>query len=363
MIASSTALTYKGKLVDARQVGRELGVRYVLEGSVRQSGHRVRMNVQLIDAEAGGHLWAERFDADRRNLAEAADEITGCLAWTLNLELVEAVGRRIDQERALDPDTHDLAMRGWALFYRPLSAATLQDAQWAFEQALDLDPQSVGAKIGLATVLATIMLEGWSISPREEQARVEGLLAEGFAHGANNPMAYHAMAMLRRSQNRLTEARIAAERSVALDRNNSAALYELGVTRMYLGQPEVGIPHIEKAIRLSRRDPRVSAMQYGLGRCHMLLGHLDQAIELFYRVRAASPGYWDVHMWLAAALGLKGDLDTAKAELAEARRLKPEIDSLARWRAHQPWIAVQQYWTLRENTLNVGLRRAGFPEE
>ena len=362
VIASSTAFTYKGKPVDAKQVGRELGVRYVLEGSVRQSGHRVRMNVQLIDAETGGHLWAERFDADRRNLTEAADEITGCLAWTLNLELVEAVGRRIEQERGMDPDAHDLAMRGWALFYRPLSAAALQDAQRAFEQALDLDPQSVGARIGLATVLATMMLEGWSISPLEEQARVEGLLAEVFAHGANDPMAYHAMAMLRRSQNRLTEARIAAERSITLDHNNSAALYELGVTRMYLGQPEVGIPHIEKAIRLSRRDPRVVAMQYELGRCHMLLGHLDQAIELFNRVRAASPGYWDVHMWLAAALGLKGDLDTAKAELAEARRLKPEINSLARWRAYQPWIAVQQYWALRENTLNVGLRRAGFPE-
>lgn len=141
-----------------------------------------------------------------------------------------------------------LPCAGWALFYRPLSAAALQDAQRAFEQALDLDPQSVGARIGLATVLATMMLEGWSISPLEEQARVEGLLAEVFAHGANDPMAYHAMAMLRRSQNRLTEARIAAERSITLDHNNSAALYELGVTRMYLGQPEVGIPHIEKAI-------------------------------------------------------------------------------------------------------------------
>ena len=361
VIARCTAFTYKGKPVDAKQVGRELGVRYVLEGSVRQSGHRVRMNVQLIDAETGGHLWAERFDADRRNLAEASDEITGRLAWTLNLELVEAVGRRIEQERAVDPDTHDLAMRGWVLFYRPPLAATLQDAQQSFEQALDLDPQSVGARIGLAMVLVTMMLEGWSISLLEEQARAEGLLAEVFAHGQNDSMAYHAMAMLRRSQNRLTEARIAAERAVALDHNNSAAVYELGVTHMYLGQPEMGIPHMEKAIRLSPRDPRVSAMQYGLGRCHMLLGHLDQAIELFNRVSAASPWYWDVHMWLAAALGLKGDLDTAKAELTEARRLKPEIDSLARWRAYQPWIGVQQYWALRENTLNIGLRRAGFP--
>ena len=154
VIACSTAFTYKGKQVDAKQVGRELGVRYVLEGSVRQSGHRVRMNVQLIDAETGGHLWAERFDADRRNLAEAADEIIGCLARTLNLELVEAVGRRIEQERAVEPDTHDLAMRGWALFYRPRLTATLQDARRLSSGRSISTHNPSDARIGLATVLA-----------------------------------------------------------------------------------------------------------------------------------------------------------------------------------------------------------------
>ncbi len=363
VIACSTAFTYKGKLVDVKQVGRELGVRYVLEGSVRRSGHRVRMNVQLIDAETGGNLWVERFDADRRNLVEAADEITGCLARTLNLELVQDAGRRIEQEMATDPDAHDLMMRGWALFYRPRSAATLHDAQQVFERALALDPPSIGARIGLATVLAAAIIEGWSSSPLDDQARVEDLLGEVFARRANDAMAHLAMAVLRRSQSRLTEARIDAERAVALDRNNSAALYELGLAYMYLGEPGAGIPHLEKAIRLSPRDPLVSAMQYGLGRCHLFLGHLDHAIELFNRVRSGGPRFWDVYMWLAGALGLKGDLDGARAELAEARRLKPEIDSLARWRVHQPWADVPQYQALREQTLNFGLRRAGFPED
>ncbi len=362
VIACSTAFTYKGKSVDVKQVSRELGVRYVLEGSVWRSGSRVRMNVQLIDAETGGHVWAERFETDRGNLAEAEDEIIGRLARTLNLELVEAVGRRIEQEGADAPDARDLVMRGWALFYRPRSAATLQDARRAFEQAYELDAQSVEARIGLATVLAATMLEGWSNSLPNDQARVEELLGEIFARGANDSMAHHAMAMLRRSQNRLTEARIEAERAVALDHNNSAALYQLGLAHMYLGQPEAGIPHVEKAIRLSPRDPRVSAMQYGLGSCHLLLGHFDQAIELFDRVRAASPRFWDVHMWLAGALGLKGDLDGAKAELGEARRLKPEVNSLARWRTCQPWTINPEYRELCEKTLNVGLSGAGFPE-
>jgi TolB-like protein len=173
VIACSTAFTYKGKRLDVKQVGRELGVRYVLEGSVRRSGDRVRLNVQLIDADTGGHLWAERFETDRRNLSEAQDEIVGRLARTLNLELVEAAGRRIEQERTVDPDTHDLVMRWWTWFYRPRSATTLEDAQRAFERALARDPQAVEARIGLATVLTAAILEGWSRSMLDDQTRAE----------------------------------------------------------------------------------------------------------------------------------------------------------------------------------------------
>jgi adenylate cyclase len=363
VIACSTALTYKGKPVDVRQIGRELGVRYVLEGSVRQSGGRFWINVQVIDAETGGHVWAERFDTDRRSPAEAEDEITGRLARTLKLKLVEDVNRRIEQERAIDPDPHDLALRGWALFYRPRSVTTLQEAQEAFESALKRQPQSIDARIGLATVLVTALLEGWSSAPQQDQARVEQLLTEVFARGADDSMAHHAMGLLRRTQNRLKEARIEAERAVALDRHNSAALYQLGLAFLYLGHPEVAVPHVEKAIRLSPQDPLVSAMHYGLGQCRLLLHHLDQATELFERVRAASPEDCDVRLWLAGALGLKGDLEGASAELAEAKRLKPEIDSPARWGACEPWITNPEYRALREKTLNLGLRRAGFPEE
>ena len=361
VIARSTAFSYKGKSADVRQIGRELGVNYLLEGSVRRSESRIRINVQLIDAETGGHVWAERFGTDRQKLAEAEDEIIGRLARTLNLELVEAIGRRIEREKPANPDARDLVMRGWAWFHRPRSEANLEEAQQAFEQALTLDSQSIEARVGLATVLAGTALEGWSRSLAADQARVEKLLTEVFRRGANHSVAHYAMTMLRRSQKRLTEARIEAERAVALDHNNSAALYELGLAHMYLGEPEAAIPHIEKAIRLSPRDPFVSAMYYGLGRCHLFHGQLAGAIELFERVRAERPRYWDVHMWLAGAFALNGDLDGARAALAEARRLRPEIDSLARWREYQPWIAVPHYRALREQTLYVGLRRAGFP--
>ena len=362
VIACSTAFTYKGKSVDVKQVGRELGVRYVLEGSVRRLGSRVRMNVQLLDAETGGHVWAERFDIDRRKSRGSRGRDHRLPCPDLEPRTRRECGPPDRAGKGHYPDAHDLAMRGWALFYRPWSAAILQGAQRAFERAFELDPQSVEARIGLATVLAASIIEGWSAALPDDQAQVEELLGEVFARGSNDAMAHLATAMLRRSQHRLIDARIEAERAVALDHNNSAALYELGLTYMFLGQPETGIAHIEKAIRLSPRDPRVSAMQYGLGRCHLLLGHLDQAIELFDRVRAATPRLWDVRLWLAGALGLRGDLDGARAELTEAQGLKPEIGSLTQWAAHQSWIVNPEYRELSAKTLNVGLRQAGFPE-
>jgi adenylate cyclase len=153
VIARSTAFTYKGKAVDVRQVARELGVRYVLEGSVRRMGERVQVNVQLIDGDTGSHVWADRFETNRRDLAEAQSEITGRLARTLNLELAEAVGRRVEQGRAGNPDARDFVMRGWAWWYRRMSPAHRQEAQRAFERALEMDPHSIEARIGLATIL------------------------------------------------------------------------------------------------------------------------------------------------------------------------------------------------------------------
>src|SRR5712671_4639864 len=178
VIARTTAFSYKGKPVDVKQVGRELGVRYVLEGSVRRAGDQVQVNAQLIDTETGAHLWANRFDTNRQNLPVAQNEITGRLARTLHLELGEAVGRRIEQEKAVDPDARDFAMRGWALFYRPFSVANRREARRAFEQALEIDPRSVEARIGIALVLATDVGDGWSTSIEQDKARTEQLLLE-----------------------------------------------------------------------------------------------------------------------------------------------------------------------------------------
>jgi adenylate cyclase len=171
------------------------------------------------------------------------------------------------------------------------------------------------------------------------------------------------MGMLCRSQGALTEAQIELERAVALDRNYGHAAYQLGLVLAFRGQPAAAIPYVEKAIRLSPHDPNLGVFLAVLGACHLLLGHVDRATDLLRRARAANPRYWYIHFWLAGALGFKGDLDEARAALANAMELKPEVSSQTQYRTQHPWEIDPAYRALRAKTLDVGLRRAGFPDE
>ena len=362
VIARNTAFTYKGKAVDVKQIGRDLGVRYIIEGSVRRLGDQVQINVQLIDAETGAHVWADRFDTDRANFAEAQREITGRLARSLDLQLLEAESNRIGQDRAIDPDARDLVMRGWARFYRSQSVQNLDEARQAFERALEIDPRSVQARIGIAASLMSKLFGGSSSSVRQDQERAEKLLLEALERDPNNPVAHWTMGMLRRSQNRLTEAKVEEETGITLDRN-SRSYAQLGYILEELGEPEAAIPNLEKAIRLNPHDPNIWAPYAGLGVCQLLLSHVDQAIDLLTRARAANPRIWIIHFWIAGAFGLQGKLAEAKAALAEALQLKPEVNSLAAYRTHRPWDANPQFTALADKTLYAGLRRAGFPDE
>jgi adenylate cyclase len=363
VIARTTAFTYKGKSVGVKRVGRELGVRYVLEGSVRRTGDQIQVNVQLVDAESGAHVWADRFDTDCRNLAEAQSEITGRLGRTLNLELVEQASRRIEQEKTVDPDARDLVIRARALVHRPAAIAIREEARRLFERALEIDPGSIDAKIGLADLLVATIKVGWSNSVQQDQARAEQLLVEVLERDAFSASAHDQLGELRRFQNRLAEAQIEFETAIALDPNNLGAFFHLGMNLMFLGRPQEGIPLDWKAIRLNPHHQAAAAPIYwALGHSHLLLGDVDEAIDLLRKARTLNPRYWFIPLSLASALGLRGDLDEAKTVLAEATKLKPELNSLARWRYNSP-AGSPEYWELWEKTAAVGLRRVGFPDE
>ena len=363
VIARNTAFTYKGKSVDAKQVGRELGVRYVIEGSVRQTNDQVQVNVQLIDAESGAHLWADRFETDHANLAKAQNEITGRLARTLNLELTEAVSRRVERDGLVNPDAHDFLMRGWASYYRPVSPTIRQEALRAFERALEVDPQSVEARIGIGTVLVDDMVLRFSSSRKQDAARADQVLGEALERETNHSMAYFAMGVLRRVQNRLADSQIELETAIALDRNNARAFQQLGLTLMWLGQPEAAIPQIERAIRLNPHDPNIASYYWALGSSNLIAGRVDDALNLLNKARAANSRLFFIHLWLAAPLALRGDLAEARTALAESMKLKPDINSLLQWRAESPWYTNAQFMARAEKTLYAGLRQAGFSDE
>ena len=151
--------------------------------------------------------------------------------------------------------------------------------------------------------------------------------------------------------------------AIDLDQSNSWAYYRLGVTLMYLGQPKAGIPYIEKAMRLNPSHPNIGHYYWGLGACDLLLGHVDEAVELLRKARAANPRLYNVHEWLAGALALKGDLDEARMALAEMLKIKPDLTSIQAVRIHYPWITNPEHLALRQQTIDLGLRRAGLPDE
>ena len=365
VIARTTASTYKGKPIDVRQVSRDLGVRYVLEGSVRRQGDRVLVNMQLLDGESGTHIWADRFDTDRRNLAAAQSEITTRVARMLHVELVRDASHRIEQEHAANPDARDLVMRARALLTQGLSPAVHREALDLLERAFALDPASVDGRILMASVLVSGIIDGFSGSAKEDLARAEQLIGEALERDRYRSWTHAVMGMLRRAQGRWPEAKVEFETAIALDPNNAMATRQLGQTVLIQGNPEAAIPYIEKAIRLDPRSPGLFVAYVNLARSHLYLGRPDEAVDLYKKARALNPSIWYVRLGLAGVLGLRGDIDEAKNEIIEAAKLKPAVDSIARYRA----ISVTQgfdhprYQELAERTTYTGLRRAGFPEE
>jgi tetratricopeptide (TPR) repeat protein len=269
----------------------------------------------------------------------------------------------VEDKDVVDPAARELILRGWAAYYLTYSPVRWQEARHDFERALELDSRSSEARIGLASILATKLADGWSPVLQEDIPRAEHLLSEAVDRGVSNRTAAHVtLGLLRQMQNRLSEAQTEFEAAISLDPNNPRTYLHLGETLLYLGQPEAGIPPLEQAIRLRPDDANIAITHWALGVCHLLLGRVDQAIDLLQRARAANARLWVPYFYLAGAYGMKGDLARARSALAESLRLKPALQSLARMRAENAWLSSPQYWALQEATLNVGLRRAGFPD-
>ena len=360
VIAGNTASSYKAKPVDAQVVGRQLNVRYLVQGSVQQIEDQVRVNAQLIDGENGKHLWADRFDTARTK--DEQNYITARLVRALKSALVIDGNQRISQKDLADLQTEDLIVRGRAAMTRPISRENYEIALGYFERALALDPCSVDAQVGTAGTLLANIADGWSSSPEWDRDRAERLITKAVSENPNNATARAVRGILRRLQNRLTESRLELETAVALEPNLAASHCQLGYTLLCLGEPQAAIAMIERGIRLGPLEMHMPASHSMLGFCHLLLGSTDRALEFLRRACGDNARLYYVHLGMAAAFGLKNDLHHARAALAEAIKIRPEVNSLARLRATHAWITNERHTELATQTIYAGLLRAGLPE-
>jgi len=270
-----------------------------------------------------------------------------------------------DDEEVADPGARELIMKGWALYRLPYTLARWQEARRDFERALELDSRSSGARIGLAAILSTKLADSWSPVLQEDIPQAEQLLREALETSSvsNQAVAHFTLGILRQMQTRLPEAQKEFEIALSLDSNNARSYFHRGETLLYLGQPAAAIPSLEKAIQLDPNAPNAAFAHWALGTCQLLLGRVDQAIDLLRTALDTNARVWVPYFYLAGALGLQGDLEKARSALAESIGLKPAIRSLDRMRAENSWLINPQYWALQEKTLNVGLRQAGLPDQ
>ena len=358
VIGRNTAFTYKGRHVDLKQIGRELGVRYVLEGSVQRGASRMRINVQLIDAETGNHLWAERFDKPIADLFDMQDEIGARLANQLGTELVTAEARRA--ARAPHPDSMDLYFQGMASVNRGSDPVNLSQAREFFEQALCLDAGNVEAMVGTAFVDA---MRGTSMLTGDRTARLmaaETTLAKVLAYMPNHAMAHCLMGVVQIFTKRAAQGIAECERALALDRNLATAYAWIGLGKCYLGRAEETEAYVMNAFRLSPRDNRAFSWMNTAGVAQSYLAADEAAAYWFKRSietnRNVAPF---VHFFLAAALAHLGRIEEARASVQAGLALDPNF-TLAHFHASSP--TDNPTCLAQRARIAEGMRKAGLPE-
>jgi len=359
VIARNTAFTFKGKPVDVKKLGHELNVRYVLEGSVQRGGNRLRVNVQLIDAETGNHLWAERFDKPVVDLFDMQDEIVSRLANALDAELIAAEARRA--ERALNPDAMDLVFQGRAWYNKGLTPDHLAQARHFFDRAMALEPENIEAMVGLAAVdvsaVGIFASEEWST----RFPAAEMLLTKALSLAPNHAFAHGYLGLLHMYTKRAAQGIADCENALALDRNLAGAHALIGYAKFLIGRSAETEAHVNEALRLSPRDHFAHRwfLWVAIAKAHLNLD--NEAIIWVRRSLEANRNHSVAHFQLAAVLARLGELEQARAALQEGLALDPSF-TIRRYRdATSVWSDNPTFLAGRERVIK-GMRLAGVPE-
>ncbi|MBR0774816.1 winged helix-turn-helix domain-containing protein [Bradyrhizobium diazoefficiens] len=357
VIARNTAFTFKGKAVDIKKLGRELGVRYVLEGSVQRSGNRLRVNVQLVDAEAGNHLWAERFDKPVADLFDMQDEIVARLANSLDAELVTAEARRAVHSPR--PDAMDLVFQGRSWSNKGQTPEFMTRARGFFENAMALDPENIEAMTGLARVEAQL---GSAFMADDFSARLavaETTIVKALSLAPNYAAAHVVFGRVLIFTKRAIQGIAECEQALALDRNLAEAHGLIGMAKYFLGRGAETEIHCREALRLSPRDVTAYRWFLVIGLAKRQLNDDAEAAVWLRRSLDVNRNYSIGHFNLAASLARLGELDEARAEVQAGLALDPRF-TIRRFR--DAATSDNAIFLAGQGRAIDGMRMAGVPE-
>jgi len=365
VIARSTAFSYKSKIIDPKQIGKDLGVHYVLEGSALPSGNSVRINAQLISAETDAHLWADQLDADRADLLRMQDEIVTHLARTLEIQLWKVEAARVVRTRPANPDAEDLALQCISYNYSNVFHGLPTVYEYSLcERALQIDPRNPLALAGMAWKFLGPVLEGQSTDREGDLRRADEFVTQAIAIDPNLYFSHRIKGWVLIQQKRPEEAIVEGERSLALNPSFIDAYTLLCLANYSLGRPERTLELADKAIRLSPRDPKLPLLYYQKGLAYFLMQRDEQGIELVRRTLAAWPTWPNGNVMFVAMLALNGK--EAEARDALKQYLSRNDSKMRTISAVNAQASSQSFSRLTDafvKRASEGLRRVGMPEE
>ena len=364
VIARSTASTYQARALDVKRIGRELGVRYVLEGSEQRTATRVRVNVRLVDAASGVHVWADQFDVDSSDLFQMQDAIVTRLARALHIELAEVEAARVAQARSIPADAENLALRAEAIFLRYGANRPETEGAYALcEQALETDRSNLRALCILAMRFAFRITSAQSTDFDGDMRRAEEYAARARAADPNSYQAHQANARVLLARSRPEEAVAEAEHSLSLNPGFIPAYLDLATANLYLCRPETVIDYARTAMRLSPADPYVDNFHAHAGRAYFMQERYDHAVESMRRPVAMNPEFPLHHRFLAASLAQNGqDVDAHEAMKRYLSLSGTKIRTVAAYAALPPPSRHRTYLLYRKHLIE-GVTKAGMPEK
>jgi TolB-like protein/class 3 adenylate cyclase/Tfp pilus assembly protein PilF len=359
VVARNTAFTYKGKPLDVKTIGRDLNVRYALEGSVQRATDRMRVNVQLIDAETGNHLWAERFDKPLADLFDMQDEIVARLANALNAQLAAAEARRA--EKAPNPDSMDLYFQGLAWRNKGSTPDNVAQARSFFDRALAADPDNVEALVGSAAANA---VEGALLFVTDRPAAfaaAEAKLTKALSSVPDHARGHALLGFVEIVTKRAAEGIAECERALTLDRNLATAHSFIGIGKILAGRAEETEAHIAQALCLSPRDTIAYLWMTTAGSAKLHLGSYEQAVRWFRRAIEANRNSPPAYLNMGAALAQLGRLDEARSAVGAGLALNPAY-TISRRRTSWAAQSNDPTYLAQLEPIFEGMRKAGVPE-